>query len=81
MQFPDDHTRVVLKADPDVEGSDYINASFIDVSNYFYYYYLFQFYNHFRATQTRNMPTLQLRVRDKVSYNQAYIITCIYEHI
>ena len=28
----DDHTRVELKGDPDVEGSDYINASFIDVS-------------------------------------------------
>ena len=27
----DDHTRVKLKKDPDVEGSDYINASFIDV--------------------------------------------------
>ena len=27
----DDHTRVKLKGDPDVEGSDYINASFIDV--------------------------------------------------
>ena len=29
----DDHTRVELKRDPDVEGSDYINASFIDVSH------------------------------------------------
>ena len=28
----DDHTRVELKGDPDVEGSDYINASFIDVN-------------------------------------------------
>ena len=28
----DDHTRVELKGDPDVEGSDYINASLIDVS-------------------------------------------------
>ena len=28
----DDHSRVVLKEVPGVEGSDYINASFIDVS-------------------------------------------------
>ena len=28
----DDHTRVELKKEPEVEGSDYINASFIDVS-------------------------------------------------
>ena len=28
----DDYNRVQLKGDPDVEGSDYINASFIDVS-------------------------------------------------
>ena len=28
----DDHTRVELKGDPDVKGSDYINASFIGVS-------------------------------------------------
>ena len=28
----DDHTRVELKKDPDVKGSDYINASFIGVS-------------------------------------------------
>ena len=28
---PDDHSRVVLSA-PDEEGSDYINASYIDVS-------------------------------------------------
>ena len=27
-----DYNRVQLKGDPDVEGSDYINASFIDVS-------------------------------------------------
>ena len=27
-----DETRVLLKGDPSVEGSDYINASFIDVS-------------------------------------------------
>ena len=30
----DDHTRVELKKDPEVEGSDYINASFIDVSGF-----------------------------------------------
>ena len=29
---PDDHSRVVLKEVPGMEGSDYINASFIDVS-------------------------------------------------
>ena len=28
----DDHTRVELKMDPELEESDYINASFIDVS-------------------------------------------------
>ena len=28
----DDHTRVELKTNPELEGSDYINASFIDVS-------------------------------------------------
>ena len=28
----DDYNRVQLKGDPYVEGSDYINASFIDVS-------------------------------------------------
>ena len=28
----DDHNRVQLKEDETVEGSDYINASFIDVS-------------------------------------------------
>ena len=28
----DDYNRVQLKGDPDVEGYDYINASFIDVS-------------------------------------------------
>ena len=28
----DDYNRVQLKGDPDVDGSDYINASFIDVS-------------------------------------------------
>ena len=28
----DDHNRVMLKEESDVEGSDYINASFIDVS-------------------------------------------------
>ena len=28
----DDHTRVELKKDPELEGSDYINASFVDVS-------------------------------------------------
>ena len=31
-QSLDDYNRVQLKGDPDVEGSDYINASFIDVS-------------------------------------------------
>ena len=36
--FADDHTRVVLKSDPNMEGSDYINASFIDVSKCLYYY-------------------------------------------
>ena len=35
----DDHTRVELKKDPEVEGSDYINASFIDVS-------FFEIFNH-----------------------------------
>ena len=28
----DDHSRVELKKDPEVGGSDYINASFINVS-------------------------------------------------
>ena len=35
----DDHTRVELKKDPELEGSDYINASFIDVRN-------FEIFNH-----------------------------------
>ena len=33
----DDHTRVELNKKPDVEGSDYINASFIDVSIFNHY--------------------------------------------
>ena len=31
--FLDDHSRVVLKLEDNCPGSDYINASFIDVSN------------------------------------------------
>ena len=27
----DDHSRVILSEDPQVEGSDYINANYIDV--------------------------------------------------
>ena len=38
----DDHTRVELKKKPDVEGSDYINASFIDVS-------IFLIFNHYNS--------------------------------
>lgn len=30
--FADDETRVVLRVTPGVEGSDYINANFVDVS-------------------------------------------------
>ena len=63
----DDHTRVELKGDPDRDGSDYINASFIDVS-YLYcrgiWYVIFTVFPlavH-RDTQTRNMPTLLLKV-------------------
>ena len=33
---PDDHSRVVLSA-PDEDGSDYINASYIDVSIFIIY--------------------------------------------
>ena len=61
----DDHTRVELKGDPDVEGSDYINASFIDVSlirrtdikfRKKNCYRVYVSLNH-RATLTRNTPT------------------------
>ena len=36
--FLDDYNRVLLKGEPDVEGSDYINASFINVSSYIFSY-------------------------------------------
>ena len=35
MHTPDDSSRVCLTEVPGVEGSDYINASFITVRNYF----------------------------------------------
>ena len=58
----DDHTCVELKGDPDVEGSDYINASFIDVSQLkttdrkMNCYRVYVSLTH-RVTLTRNMPT------------------------
>ena len=60
----DDHTRVELKKDPEVEGSDYINASFIDVScleisspNHANSLLI-----HSRATQTKNKSILLHKV-------------------
>ena len=41
MHGADDETRVKLKGDPAVEGSDYINASFIDVSTLYHRLYLY----------------------------------------
>ena len=34
FMLPDDHSRVVLKLKDNCFGSDYINASFLDVSEY-----------------------------------------------
>ena len=54
-----DETRVRLKGDPDVEGSDYINASFIDVSTATTVREkkCVTSFNFYRDTPTKTMPT------------------------
>ena len=42
--LPDDHSRVVLNHQDHVTGSDYINASFIDVSNSVSQWYVINIY-------------------------------------
>lgn len=53
----DDHNRVELKGDPDVEGSDYINVSFIDVSWLNFMAANKILYSSYRALPTRKEPT------------------------
>ena len=59
----DDETRVQLKGDSATEGSDYINASFIDVSTYHIdSSYSVPMSDYYRDTPTRAMPTLPHKV-------------------
>lgn len=39
--FLDNNNRVKLIADASIPGSDYINASYVSVSSYFYILYIF----------------------------------------
>lgn len=39
--FSDDYNRVVLEQIDNIPDSDYINASYVDVSDYFYVYFYF----------------------------------------
>ena len=58
----DDHTRVELKKDPEVEGSDYINASFIDVSCLSTQNHANSLLIYSRATQTKHKSILLHKV-------------------
>ena len=68
--FSDESTRVCLQPIRGVDGSDYINASFIDVS----YYYVFIYTYHFKGTYYfRHLPNAEQElVLNGVIYVQGY---------
>ena len=58
----DDHCRVILEGKPGDEGSDYINASFIDVSGDPYKSYSYCVVTYAPRATIKKRPTLSLKV-------------------